>query len=86
MVRRPVRVAASSPGSVTAVQRLVGPVSAGGDGTGVLHASVEELVALLHDAGAMARRREAAWATRASRTFDAHADALVSLFRRVAAG
>jgi glycosyltransferase involved in cell wall biosynthesis len=76
-------VAARSPGCAVAVERLVGPAEAGGDGTGVLHASVEELVAALHDRAGMERRREAAWATRASRTFDAHADALVALFRRV---
>ena len=76
-------VAARSPGCTVAVERLVGPPSAGGDGTGVLHESVEELVAALTDTAGMARRRQAAWATRAQRTFDAHADALVALFRRV---
>ena len=80
-------IARASPGSVTAVRRLVGPVGAdgsGGDGTGVLHRSTEELVTLLRDAPAMAERRRCAWAHRHDRTFDAHADALVGLLRAVA--
>lgn len=76
-------IARRSPGCAVAVQRLVGPVAEGGDGTGVLHEDVGELAAALHDGAGMAQRRDAAWATRASRTFDAHADALVDLFRRV---
>ena len=76
-------VAARSPGCAVAVERLVGPASAGGDGTGVLHEGVEELAALLRDRAGMERRREAAWATRGRRTFDAHVDDLVGLFQRV---
>ncbi len=76
-------IALRSPGCAVAVERLVGPVAAGGDGTGVLHASTEELTGALHDAAGMARRRAAAWATRSSRTFDSRADELMALFARV---
>ncbi|MGQ7298177.1 glycosyltransferase [Quadrisphaera sp. KR29] len=75
----------ASPGHAVAVDRLVGPPEAGGDGSGVLYADDEDLLAQLADPALLARRSAAAWRTRGSRTFDAHAPALERLLRELVA-
>jgi hypothetical protein len=68
-----------SPGSSVAVQEVVQE-----HGVGLVYDDVDDLIALLHDEGAMKRARDRVWSQRHVFTFDAHADRLVALFRQVA--
>jgi len=54
-------------------------------GVGVQWRDSDELISLLGRRDAMWERRDNMWQARASFTFDAHADALIELFRRVLA-
>jgi hypothetical protein len=68
----------SSPGSTVATQELVRRL-----GIGLLYADLDDLRAGLGDTEAMVARRIAVGTVRDRFTFDAHADRLIGLFRRV---
>jgi glycosyltransferase involved in cell wall biosynthesis len=65
-------------GSIVATQAL-----ADREGLGVTCASMEDLASQLHDRARLTEIHARVWASRASFTFDAHADRLLAFFREV---